>query len=82
MPATRTSLQQATSRQALLAAYQPEGSVVHMDTGFCSSRSCLVLRAWCPWPVTWPVMVAVVTFVGILGGSVKKEQAMAGCDCK
>ena len=78
MPATRTSLQQATSRQALLAAYQPEGSVVHMDTGFCSSRSCLVLRAWYPWPV----MVAVVTFVGILGGSVKKEQAVAGCDCK
>ena len=78
MPATRTSLQQATSRQALLAAYQPEGSVVHMDTGFCSSRSCLVLRAW----YLWPVMVAAVTFVGILGGSVKKEQAVAGCDCK
>ena len=29
----------------------------------------------------WSVMIAVVTFVGILG-SVEKDQAMAGCDCK
>ena len=36
-----------------------------MDSRFCSTSSrcwcCLVLRAWYPWPV----MVAVVTFVGI-----------------
>ena len=29
----------------------------------------------------WSVMIAVVIFVGILG-SVEKDQAMAGCDCK
>ena len=41
---------------------------------------CLVLRAW--YPRAWPVMVvAVVTFVGILGGSVWKK-VDANMDCR
>ena len=30
---------------------------------------------------SWPIMIAIVIFVGILG-SVEKGQAKAGCDCK